>query len=80
MQRPLCWLGSPAPLVAQAEGHCVPAVEGTQAASVPPPGFYSLGYLVNYHANSFRAPGSSTDLPGNNSATVSALANPALCG
>jgi len=32
-------LASLAPLAAQAEGHYVPGVEGTQAASVPPPGF-----------------------------------------
>ena len=71
----LAGLASLAPLAAQAEGHYVPGVEGIQAASVPPPGFYYLGYAVNYNANSFRAPGSSTDLPGHNSATVSALTN-----
>ena len=71
----LAGLASLSPLVAQAEGHYVPGVEGIQAASVPPPGFYYLGYAVNYNANSFRAPGSSTDLPGHNSATVTALAN-----
>ena len=60
---------------AQAEGHYVPGVEGAQGASVPPPGFYYLGYLVNYNINSFRAPGSSTDLPGHNRGTVTALAN-----
>ena len=62
-------------LSAQAEGHYVPGVEGTQAASVPPPGFYYLGYLVNYNINSLRAPGTSDDIPGHNSGTVSALAN-----
>ena len=56
----LAGLASLSPLVAQAEGHYVPGVEGIQAASVPPPGFYYLGYAVNYNANSFRAPGSST--------------------
>ena len=71
----LAGLGSLAPLAAQAEGHYVPGVEGAQAASVPPPGFYYLGYVVNYNINSFRAPGSSTDLPGHNSGTVTALAN-----
>ncbi|MBF5006992.1 SphA family protein [Diaphorobacter caeni] len=63
------------PLAVQAEGHYVPGVEGTQAASVPPPGVYYLGYLVNYDINSFRAPGSSDNLPGHNRGTVTALAN-----
>ncbi|MBY0454360.1 MAG: transporter [Burkholderiaceae bacterium] len=71
----LALLGGLAPLAAHAEGHYVPGVEGIQAASAPPPGLYYLGYLVNYNVNSFRAPGSSTDLPGHNSATVTALAN-----
>lgn len=71
----LAWLGNLAPLAALAEGHYVPGVEGIQAASVPPPGLYYLGYLVNYNIDSFRAPGSSTDLPGHNSGTVTALAN-----
>lgn len=62
-------------LTAQAEGHYVPGVEGAQSASVPPPGFYYIGYLVNYNINSFRAPGSSDNLPGHNSGTVTALAN-----
>ena len=48
----LAGLASLAPLAAQAEGHYVPGVEGIQAASVPPPGFYYLGYAVNYNANS----------------------------
>ena len=71
----LALLGGVAPLAAQAEGHYVPGVEGTQAASVPPPGFYYLGYLVHYDIDSFRAPGSSTNLPGTNSGKVTALAN-----
>ena len=58
-----------------ADGHYVPGVEGMQAASVPPPGMYYLGYLVNYHINDFRAPGSSSNLPGHNTGTVTALAN-----
>ncbi|KLR58378.1 meta-pathway phenol degradation-like protein, partial [Diaphorobacter sp. J5-51] len=45
--------GLAAPL-AQAEGHYVPGVEGMQAASVPPPGFYYLGYLLNYDIDDFR--------------------------
>lgn len=61
--------------VAHAEGHYVAGVEGVQASSVPPPGNYYVGYLLNYDANSFRTPGSSTDLPGKNTATVTALAN-----
>jgi len=61
--------------VAQAGGHYVAGVEGVQAASVPPPGMYYLGYLVNYQTDSVRAPGGETDLPGNNSIKVTALAN-----
>ncbi|MBB1075197.1 transporter [Rhodoferax sp. 4810] len=63
-----------ASFLAQAEGHYVPGVEGIQAASVPPPGMYYLGYLVNYSIDELRAPGSKT-LPGSNTGTVSALAN-----
>lgn len=32
----------------QAEGHYVPGIEGVKAASVPPPGNYYIGYVVNY--------------------------------
>jgi len=64
-----------APVAALADGHYVPGVEGIQGASVPPAGIYYLGYLVNYDIGSFRAPGSSSDLPGHNSGTVTALAN-----
>jgi len=60
---------------AHAEGHYVPGVEGMQAASVPPPGLYYLGYMANYNAEQFRAPGSSNALPGENKATIFALAN-----
>jgi len=60
---------------AHAEGHYVPGVEGIQAASVPPPGLYYLGYMANYNAEQFKAPGGSTALPGNNKATIFALAN-----
>lgn len=67
-------LGSALP-VAQAAGHYVAGVEGQQAASVPPPGTYYLGYLVHYDIDSFRAPGSRDALPGDNSGTVTALAN-----
>jgi hypothetical protein len=59
---------------ASAAGHYVPGVEGIQAASVPPPGMYYLGYLVNYSIDELRAPGSNT-VPGSNTGTVSALAN-----
>lgn len=71
----LALLAGLAPVAAQAEGHYVPGVEGTQAASVPPPGFYYLGYVVNYNLNSMRQPGTSDDFPGHNSGTVTALAN-----
>ena len=71
----LALLGGLVPLAAQAEGHYVPGVEGIQNASVPPPGFYYLGYLVHYDIGNFRAPGSSTNLPGSNSGKVTALAN-----
>jgi hypothetical protein len=60
---------------AHAEGHYVPGVEGMQAASVPPPGLYYLGYMANYNAEQFKAPGGSTALPGENKATIFALAN-----
>lgn len=62
-------------LTAQAGGHYVPGVEGIQAASVPPPGNYYLGYLVNYNIDSLRAPGSKDAIPGHNKGTVTALAN-----
>lgn len=60
---------------AQADGHYVAGVEGVDASSVPPPGKYYLAYLVNYNVDEFRAPGSSTALPGHNTATIAALAN-----
>ena len=68
----LATLGTGAAL---AGGHYVPGVEGVQAASVPPPGMYYLGYLVDYNIDNFRAPGSSDNLPGHNRGTVVALAN-----
>lgn len=71
----LALAGALAATGAQAEGHYVPGVEGVQAASVPPPGMYYLGYLVNYSIDGFRAPGSSDNLPGHNRGTVTALAN-----
>ncbi|GAB4400525.1 MAG: hypothetical protein OHK0048_15730 [Rhodoferax sp.] len=58
-----------------AGGHYVPGVEGVQAASVPPPGNYYLGYLVNYNINELKAPGSTDAIPGSNKGTVVALAN-----
>lgn len=64
--------------MAHAEGHYVPGVEGIQASSVPPPGVYYLGYLLNYNINNFRVPGTSRNLPGHNSGTVTALANRAV--
>jgi hypothetical protein len=60
---------------AHADGHYVAGVEGIQAASVPPPGLYYLGYMANYNAEQFKAPGSSSALPGENKATIFALAN-----
>lgn len=63
-----------ASVCAQAGGHYVPGVEGVMAASVPPPGMYYLGYLVNYSIDELRAPGSDT-VPLSNTGTVSALAN-----
>ena len=60
---------------AYAEGHYVPGVEGMQGPSVPPPGVYYLGYLVNYNIDSLRAPGSSEAIPGRNKGSVTALAN-----
>lgn len=68
-------LTSLAAIGASAGGHYVPGVEGIQAASVPPPGMYYLGYLVNYSIDELRAPGSSNTLPLDNKGTVSALAN-----
>lgn len=52
-----------------AAGHYVPGVEGIQAASVPPPGIYYLGYLINYNINEI------SGAPGDNTGTVSVLAN-----
>jgi hypothetical protein len=71
----LALLASLAGANAHAEGHYVAGVEGLQGASVPPPGNYYLGYLVHYDVKSFRAPGTDNDLPGSNTASVTALAN-----
>jgi len=60
---------------ARADGHYVPGIAGVQAASAPPPGMYYVSYLIDYNIDSFRAPGSSNNLPGNNSGTVTALVN-----
>jgi hypothetical protein len=60
---------------AQAGGHYVAGVEGLQAASVSPPGTYYLGYLVHYDIDSSRAPDSSRGPAGDNSGSVTALAN-----
>ena len=62
-------------LSASAGGHYVPGVEGIQGASVPPPGTYYLGYLVNYNIEQLKSPGTSNDIPGSNTGTVVALAN-----
>lgn len=71
----LALLGALAATGARADGHYVPGITGIQAASAPPPGVYYLGYLIDYNMDDFRAPGSSSNLPGNNSGTVTALAN-----
>lgn len=67
--------GALACTLAQAGGHYVAGVEGQQAASVPPPGLYYLGYLVHYDIDRFNAPGSRAALPGDNGGSVTALAN-----
>ena len=64
-----------AALSASAGGHYVPGVEGIQGASVPPPGTYYLGYLVDYNIEQLKSPGTSNDIPGSNTGTVVALAN-----
>lgn len=64
-----------AAMSASAGGHYVPGVEGIQAASVPPPGTYYLGYLVDYNIEKLKSPGTSNDIPGSNTGTVVALAN-----
>ena len=66
---------SAASFLTHAGGHYVPGVEGLQGASVPPPGMYYLGYLVNYSIDELRAPGGSNTVPLSNTGTVSALAN-----
>ncbi len=60
---------------AHAQGHYVPGVEGMESGTVPPPGFYYAGYWVNYRIGSMRAPGTDTNLPGSNKATITALTN-----
>lgn len=52
-----------------AAGHYVTGVEGIQAASAPPPGFYYLAYLVNYQISGI------SKAPGDNTGSVSALVN-----
>lgn len=54
---------------ARAAGHYVPGVEGIQAATVPPPGKYYLGYLVDYNIRSI------SGVPGSNTGTIDALVN-----
>lgn len=51
-----------------AGGHYSPGVEGIDAASAPPPGFYSLTYLVDYNLNKL------SGAPGKNTGTVNVLA------
>ncbi len=64
-----------AAMSASAGGHYVAGVEGIQAASVPPPGTYYLGYLVDYNIEQLKSPGTRDDIPGHNTGTVAALAN-----
>jgi hypothetical protein len=49
---------------AWADGHYTPGVEGLQAASVPAPGMYYLGYLVNYDIDRLPRAGQQRNLPG----------------
>lgn len=63
------------PLTIHAEGHYVPGIEGVKGSSVPPAGNYYIGYLVNYNVDSLKTPGTSDDLPGSNTGTVTALAH-----
>ena len=60
---------------AQAGGHYVPGIEGVKAASVPPAGNYYIGYAVNYDIDSLKAPGTSNDIPGSNTGSVTAIAH-----
>jgi len=60
---------------AQAEGHYSPGIEGIRAGTVPPPGTYYVGYLVNYDVDSLKAPGSDSDIPLKNTGSVSAAAS-----
>ena len=50
-------------------GHYVPGVEGIQAATVPPPGIYYLGYVLNYNIDKI------SGVPGRSTGSVTALAN-----
>ena len=75
MNAALALLAALAGGAAQAEGHYVTGVEGLQGSSVPPAGNYYLGYLVNYDIQSFRKPGSDSNIAGRNTGTVTALAN-----
>lgn len=52
-----------------AAGHYVTGVEGIDAAAVPPPGVYYIGYLVDYGI------GQVSGAPGDNTGNVTALAN-----
>ena len=54
---------------ASASGHYVAGVEGLDAGSAPPPGFYYLGYLVDYQIDSI------SGAPGENKGNVSAYVN-----
>ncbi len=60
---------------AWADGHYTPGVEGLQGASVPGPGAYYLGYLVNYRASTACVRRAAAPHSRRNTGTVTALAN-----
>lgn len=70
-------LGLPLTAAADATQHYVPGVEGIQAASVPPPGFYLRFYGVYYDSDDVKVDAISSDdgaIPGGgDSATVKAV-------
>ena len=55
-------------------GHYVPGVEGIKGASVPPPGTYYRGYVVQYDIDTL-TDNQGDSVPGRNTGTVTALAN-----
>jgi len=55
-------------------GHYVPGVEGIRGGSVPPPGLYYRGYVVNYSGDNL-IDGGGDAVPGSNTADISAFAS-----